>query len=69
MKKRKFNTLFLWFTYIVFVLAITSIVLASCNTTKGYNYSKHYRKVETKKKMNRLFDLDKCKKNNHAYKH
>lgn len=49
---------------------VFTIVCTSCSTNKrGYNYKKHYRKQNVKKKFVRLFDIDHCKKNNHAYKY
>ena len=69
MKKRSLNTIALWLVYGVFVLALSSIVLSSCSTTKGYNYGKHYKKQNRKKSINRVFDLDNCRKNNHSYKY
>ncbi len=55
-----------WIIYLVFAIALG--FLSSCSTTKGYNYGKHYKKQNIKKKVTRLFDLDNCKKNNHTYR-
>ena len=48
-----------------FLASITS----SCSTQKGYNYKKHYRKQNRKTNFVRTFDLNNCRKNNHAYKY
>jgi len=61
------STLKAWLVYIVLVTLLASI--SSCSTQKGYNYKKHYKKQKVKKKVVRFFDLDHCKKNNHAYKY
>jgi len=54
---------------LISIITITAITMTSCSTTKGYNYKKHYKKQNIKKKVTQLFDLDNCKKNNHAYKY
>ena len=56
-----------WLVYLVFVLTLGCLA-TSCSTQKGYNYKKHYKKQNVKKKVTRFFDLDHCKKNNHTYK-
>lgn len=69
MKKKTLNTVAMYLTYALTIVALTSVLLTSCTTSKGYNYSKHYRKQNVKKKLNHLFDLDNCRKNNHTYTH
>ncbi len=39
-------------------IAFTSI--ASSNDPGGYNYKKHYRKQRVNRKLDRLFNRDKC---------
>ena len=57
-----------WLMYLVFAL-MSGCLATSCSTQKGYNYKKHYKKQNRKKKVVRIFDLHNCKKNNHAYKY
>lgn len=66
--KIKNKETFAWAIYIVTVILAVSM-LSSCSTQKGYNYKKHYKKQNRKQKIVRLFDIDKCRKNNHAYKY
>ena len=54
---------------LISIITITAITMTSCSTTKGYNYKKHYKKQNIKNKVTQLFDIDNCKKNNHAYKY
>ncbi len=67
MSRDRKSTVKAWLIYIVLVTLLAS--LSSCSTTKGYNYKKHYKKQNIKKKVTQLFDLDNCKKNNNAYKY
>ena len=50
-----------------FCVIAMGVMFASCSTSNGYNYSKHYKKAKRQNVANKLLNLDNCKNNNHAY--